>query len=471
MCFTPARNVFVSIQLNTQLRRYLDLIVRWRTHSVNRRIFAAMITVGGFTVLVKLVATAREMVVAYQFGPGSSLDAFLIAWLIPSLAVNVVAGSFNSAFIPTFINVREQEGLAAAQRLLSSATVCGVALLILVTGLLALVAPYLLPLVGSGFDEQKLLLCHSLFLLVLPTIVISGLSTIWSAVLNAGERFALAAIAPIALPAATVIAVLLLSRRWDIYALVIGMVSGYIVQACILAGALRRQGFSLLPRWHGIDVPMKEVIAQYLPMIAGAFLISSTDLVDQSMAAMLGSGSVSALVYGNRVVTFFLGIGSMAIGTAVLPHFSRLAAASDWKSLRHTLYTYGRLIVLITVPLALLGAYFSEPLVKVLFERGAFGSGDTQTVAQIQAFFLLQMPFYLLGILLVRLVSSLKANHILMWGAVISMLLNIVLNYLLMQWFGVSGIALSTTIVYLCSVLYLLYMLSRLKKGNFRERG
>src|SRR4051812_45837618 len=128
------------------LRGRLDRWNIWREHSINRRIFAAMLTVGGFALLVKLAATWKDLVVAYQFGIGDTLDAFLIAFALPSFAINVVAGSFNAALVPTFIQVREHEGWEAAQRLFSNIMVWSAILLIVVAALLALAVPYLVPI-------------------------------------------------------------------------------------------------------------------------------------------------------------------------------------------------------------------------------------------------------------------------------------------------------------------------------------
>ena len=446
------------------LRIGLNRWFAWTEGSVNRRIFGAMITVVGFTLVVKLAAVAKEVVVARQFGTADALDAFLIAFLLPSFAINVVAGSFNAALIPTFIQVREHEGREAAQRLFSSVMVWSTVLLVAVSALLALTASHVLPILGSGFVAEKLALTRSLFYVLLPALLISGLVTIWAAILNAGERFALAAMAPIMTPIVTVVALLVLGRIWGIYALAIGMVGGFMLEAALLAWGLKQRGFSLVPRWHGMTPPMRQVVNQYLPMVAGGFLMSSTTLVDQSMAAMLPPGSVSALSYGSKMVALMLGIGSLALSTAIFPYFSRVVAANDWTGMRHTLKTYSGLVLVVTVPITLILICFSESIVRLLFERGAFTEGDTYRVSQIQMLYSYQVPFYVLGVIIVRLISSLKANALLMWGAVISFFLNVILNYVLMQRLGVSGIALSTSVVYCLSFCYLLYQLSRLMR-------
>jgi len=409
--------------------------------------------------VVNLAATVKELVVARQFGTSDTMDALLIAFLLPSYAVNVLAGSCSTALVPTFVQVRENEGKEKAQQLLSGVIIWNTAVLAAVSVLLALTASFILPILGSGFSMSKLALSRSLFFVFLPILVISGLRMTWAAVLNACDRFALAALSPGITTLVTIGLLLFMGRMLGIYALAVGTLSGYVIEAGLLGWGLRRNGFSLTPHWHGLDHALRKVVNQYIPVVAGALLMCGTMLVDQSMAAMLGAGSVATLNYGGKVLTLILGIGSVSLSTAVFPHFSRMVAVYDWTGIRHTLKTYTYLILLVTIPLTLILVYLSEPLVHLLFERGAFTSMDTWRVSQVQALFLLQLPFYFLGILMVRLISSLNMNHILLQAAIINLLCKIVFNYLLMQRLGAAGIALSTTLVYMVSLIYCSIML------------
>jgi putative peptidoglycan lipid II flippase len=210
---------------------------------------------------------------------------------------------------------------------------------------------------------------------------------------------------------------------------------------------------------------LKTVWHQYAPMLAGAALIGSTEVVGQIMAASLGSGSVSILSYGNKIPMLLLGVGSMAASTAVLPYFSEMVAAGQWNEVRHTLRTYTRLIAVITIPLTVILVVFSEPIVELLFQRGAFTDVHTREVAWVQSLALLQIAPFALGVLAVRLLSSLKANHILMWSSAISLILTIVLNYLFMQPLGVAGIALATSLMYIVSMCFLYAMVFRLLRS------
>ncbi|MBG1243275.1 virulence factor MviN [Nostoc sp. NZL] len=443
--------------------RLQSLVDYWKqltSGSINRQIFGAAMIVGLLTALVKVAAVGKELVVAQRFGTGDDLDAFLIALLVPSFITNVIAGSFNTALIPTYMQVREQEGIKAAQRLFCGATISGLGLLGITTILMVTSAPLYLPHIAAGFSPEKLDMTFRLLCAIAPFVLLSGIIIIWGAVLNAGERFALAALSPIITPTISVLLLLML-KSWGIFALAAGLVCGAAVEITLLGAALHRQGISWLPKWYGFDPHLHQVVSQYLPMIAGGFLMCSTSLVDQSMAAMLSPGSVAALSYGNKLIAFPISLATTALSTAVIPYFSKMVASKDWIGTRRTLKRYMQIIFVTTTLLAGFLFIFSEPIVQILFQRGSFTANDTYLVAQIQNSFALQIPFYVAGILAVRLISAMQLNHILMWGSACNLAINIFLNYVFMEWFGVIGIALSTTCVYVFSFCFLTYYVNK----------
>jgi putative peptidoglycan lipid II flippase len=413
------------------------------------------------TVLVHLAAMGKELIVANRFGTGDALDALLIALLLPSFASNVIAGSFGSAFIPALIRIRGEQDPEAVKRLFSNVMAGGTVLLVAISLILGVTASIILPVLGSGFSPEKLALTQSLFFVLFPILVINGIGLLWTSLLNAYDRFALAAFSPIMIPLVTIVFLYLAGKEWGIYALAAGTLGGFILEVVLLAPGVRRLGFSLLPSWHGVDSDLTGLLKQYLPMVVGAFLMSCTGLVDQSMAARLGPGSVASLSYGNKIVAPLLGIGSLSVGTVVFPHFSRMVVALDWDRLHATLRRYGFVLLCVTVPITIGLILCSTPLVGLLFERGAFNAGDTLVVSGIQVFLVTQIPFYLLTILLVRLLSSLNKNSVLMQAAMINLGLKVILNYVLVPWFGVAGIGLSTALVSLAALIYCFSMLNK----------
>ncbi len=430
----------------------------------NRKIFAAAVVVGALTLLGKVAGMGRELLVAALFGTSPQVDAYVLAWQLPAYAIDVFSGAFAAALVPAFVGVRTREGATAARQLLFGVLLVSFALLAVASLVVALAGPTLLGLVASGFGPDTLALTQHLLVMLLPSVVLSGLATLLVGVLSADEHFALGSASGLAVAACSIAALVGWGRTHGITALAVGLVVGFALQLAILAWGVWKAGMWPLPGWRRQAATVRLVILQYVPMVAGMLLISSTGLVDQAMAATLGGGNAAVFSYSSRVVAVVLSVGTMALGTAVLPYFSRMVAERDWAAIQHTLRTYTWIILAATIPLTIGLVAFSRPLVGLLFERGAFTAADTAIVGDVQAMLALQIPFYSLGILYVRLISSLKANRILMYGTVISFVLNIAGNYILKDILGVAGIALATAIVYVVSLIYLSIMLSRLLK-------
>jgi putative peptidoglycan lipid II flippase len=426
----------------------------WRglaTGSVNRRIFSALVVITAATAAVKLAAVGKDVIVVGTFGLSDALDAFLIALAIPSFLSGLIGYSFVGAFVPIYVRVREREGQQASRRLFSHVIVINFAILAGLALMLGIVGVPLLKLLAWEFSAEKLALAHQLYLLLLCSAVLDGQVLLWGSVLNAGEKFALAALTPIFSPLLMVTA-LLVFPGLDIYALVWGALVAAVVELVILGFALKQRDLLPRPRWNRANPATAQILGQCGPLVLGSLFASSALVIDQAMASWLGAGSVSALNYGNKIPAFLCGLGVTALGTAVLPHFSRLVASGDYRSIRDTLQTYTRWILVLAIPFTLLCMAGSEWLVKVLFERGAFSSADTALVAFIQQMYFIQVPFSVVTILGARLLVAMTKNHHLWVISAICLVLNVAGNLLLMRWLGVSGIALATSIASVASM-------------------
>jgi putative peptidoglycan lipid II flippase len=435
---------------------------RFREGSINRQIFSAAVIIGVAALAVKVIAVVKDSVMVGQFGLGDQLDALLIALVVPTFATSVIAGSFNAAFLPAYIRTREQEGPAAAKRLFANIMVLDLVVLTATVLMLAILALPVLKLVAWEFAGQKLALAHQLFLLLLPIIVLEGQVILWGAVLNADEKFALAAWSPALSPLLIIIALFLLVPILGIKGVAWATVAGFVAELTVLGWVLARRGLFPVPRWHSSVAATKEVYKNYLPIVSGAVMMSSTPVIDQAMASWLASGSVAALSYGSKVPASVCGLGVTALGTAVFPYFSRLVALKDYSALKHTLRTFVILILAISVPATLLLISASEWIVKLLFERGSFTAEDSALVTYVQQMYSLQIPFFLLGIFGVRILNAFAKNYWVMGICIVNLVVNVVGNFVFMRWFGVGGIALSTSVVYMVSMSVILFLVFRI---------
>jgi len=420
----------------------------WQRGSANGRVLSAAAIVAVFTLATRLAGAAKEIVVAQRFGTSDEVDAFLLAFLLPSFAMSVIGGSLSTALIPAYVEVRQREGQAAAQRLLSTVMLLCIGLLAGAALILASLVPALVPLIGSSFSPSKLQLTAELSYLLLPCLVLTGVATIWSAVLNAHGSFAPGAAAAMAVPLAIIVVLLLAGSVLGIRALPVGLLAGSGVHAALVGIALHHEGLRLLPRWGGFTPEARHVMGQYLPMAAGMLVMELNPVINTVMAARLPAGSVASLGYGNKLVAFGVGIGSVSIGAAVLPHFSSMVARRDWRGLRGTIRTYALAVLAVTIPVTALGMALSEPIARLLYQRGAFTSADTLQVARIQLCYLAQLPFHLAGMLFVRFISAVSSNRALMWVSMATALVNVAGNYVLSGYLGAAGIALATSLVY-----------------------
>jgi putative peptidoglycan lipid II flippase len=430
--------------------------------SVNRRIFRAAASVTAAGIIVKLVATLKEVVLAGVYGRSDAMEAFLAAALIPSLLINLVSESMNQSLVPTLVRVRALHGHERAQQLLSNSMLWMCLLLGSVSLLAGVGAREIFPLIASHFPAEKLALAIRLFYAMLPLVLITGIASNCTAVLNTFDRFALPALAPMAISLAIIAGSLALGAQLGIWALVYSTLAGSLVHAAVVAWMMNSHGYKFQLRWHGMTEGTREVAGQYGPVLLGGILASGGLLVDQSMAASLASGSVAALVYANRFVSVALTLMAGAVGTAVAPYFSHMVAASDWKGCRHTLKTWVGVTAAISVPVAVGLIAGSHLIIRVAFERGAFGKQDTAVVAPVLAMYAIQIPFFVCSRVFYRFLVAMRRTDLILYCGMLNLALDVVLNLVLMRIFGVAGIALATSLWMVSTFFFLWYWTRRL---------
>ena len=431
--------------------------------STSWRMLADTATVGGWTTAVKVAGAIKVILAARLFGAGDAMDAFLIAFLLPAFFMDMLAGPLDSALIPALIDLRQKQPKAAAEALYSNVLAAAGAAFLVAALAAAAVSGLVLPLLAPSFTPDKLALTRQLLLMMIAVVPLSGLAATWRAVLNSEHQFAYSAAVPLITPVASIVALLAGGKHYGVMALAIATLTGGTLEAIAAGIGVQRAGYTMVPHWDGITASLRQVAHQYAPLVAVTLVMTGTSLVDQGMAARLGSGSVAALSYGTRLLGVLIVIGPTAVGTAVLPHLSAGAILGDPRVLGRSLRNYGLAILAITLPLTAGLMYFSEPIIRVVFQKGAFSEAATHLVSAVQRASLLQLPIAVLLALEIRLTSALKANHLLYRVAALSLALTLVLDYAFMRWWGVVGIALAGFAIRLVSSLYLSCKISPLR--------
>jgi putative peptidoglycan lipid II flippase len=417
--------------------------------------------VGVFNLTANAGAAAKDVTVAYYFGRSDELDAFLVALMIFVFLVNTFGGSFAGAALPVFIRERERHGRDAGVRVLSNVVVLTCAVLAALGLSIGVLAPTLLSMIAAGFSSGKAELSRSLILTLLPSLIVGGVTSIWGPTLNAYGRYVVPALTPIFGSLATLVLLLLVGRGIGPQVLVFGILIGSVLELAALGLYMRALGIAFLPRWHGLDPPTGDILGHSGTLVLAGCVSMGATVIDQAMAASLGSGAVSALNYGAKVITVLVGLGSVATTSVLFPQFARLSVTHDIAGLRRLFWNYLGLALVVSALGSVVLAGLSEPVVRVLFERGAFSEADTRLVSTVQSLFAVQLPFHVGGLVAVRLLSALHRNHVLLVISAITLVGDITANYVLMQVLGVAGIALSTSLVFAGSFAMLMVAVVR----------
>ena len=439
-----------------------DTCLMPRHLSVNRRIFVAAGSVAVAGAVVKIASTCKEVVVAGIYGRSDAMDAFLAAFLIPNLLVNLIAESMNQALIPTLIRVKIHEGQDRARQLFSAAMISMSGQLLVASLGMAVLARAAFPLIASGFSSAKLDLSVHMFYGLLPLVVLTGIASSCTAVLNTLDRFAMPALSQLVVPVSIVAGTLLLNGRCGIWALVYTTVSGAFLHAALVVWMLNRGGYRpRLERWGNHSAAL-EVSRQYLPVLLSSVIASAGLLVDQAMAAMLPAGSVSALVFANRFVSVIVTLMAGAIASAITPYISGMIAQREWRQCRRTLRAWSWRMAGISTSLSVLLIAGAQPLVHLTLQHGAFGQDDTKVVKTVLVMYAIQIPFFVVSRVYYRFVVAMCRTDIVLYCGILNFSLDVALNLIFMRRFGVAGIALATSCWSASTLLFLWYWAKRL---------
>ena len=416
--------------------------------SVSRRILSAALMVGSLNGVVMIVSVVRDLAFAYRFGTGEIVDAFLIGLLIPTLTVQLIAGSLSLALIPEMLRASGGGEHTEAADLSSSVAALALGLLCLVTMALVVSRASVTGVLTSGFDPQRSELTSFFYIGTLPCIIIQGWSLLVGGMLNAKRRFAVVALAPVIRPLAVCMT---LAVDWGSgYAPVLlsAYLIGAVAEATWITLAAVRAGISIELRWGGLTAPLRRLLHEFGMAVVGTGVLSGATLADQYFASLAGAGGVAAYSYGAKVTSLLIGAGALPLGVAVLPHFSEQVRQKKWAEFRSVLLQWSGIVVAFSVPIVALIWIYSVDLVQLLFQRGAFTAEDTQRVALVQRYLALQIPFFLCGTLFVRALTSLQHNRLVALVAAINAIINVAGSLLLVRTLGVGGIALAATCAY-----------------------
>lgn len=431
-------------------------------------------TVGGYTMASRILGFARDILIARVLGAGPVADAFFVAFRFPNLFRRLFAeGAFNAAFVPLFARRLEEEGAAAAKRFAEQVLAIMVAALLLLTMLAQIAMPWLMHVIAPGFadDPAQFDLAVQLTRITFPYLLFMALTALQGGILNSLHRFAHAAAAPILLNLVMILALVavvpLVGMPGHVLAWAVALAG--VLQFLWLAFALRRAGLALrLPRPH-LTPAVRRLLRLMTPGILGAGVMQINLLVG-TVIATLEAGAVSYLYYADRVYQLPLGVIGAAIGVVLLPELTRNLRSGRPAAAMQALNRCLELALLLTLPAAAALIAIPEPIVAVLFQRGAFGPEAAEATALALGAFALGLPAYVLVKALAPGFYAREDTATPFRYAAAAVLANVGLSLLLFRFIGFLGIPFATSLAAWLNAGLLAWRLGRLGHLALDER-
>ena len=428
-----------------------------------------MATVGGLTMVSRVAGFARDVLTAGILGAGPVADAFFVALKLPNLFRRLFAeGAFSVSFVPLYAAELQRGGNRAADRFAEEALALMVTVLVPLTVVMILAMPWIVAVIAPGFvdDPEKFATTVEFCRITFPYLMMIAVVALLGGVLNARDRFAPFASAPILFNLSLITGLTVAAPHLDSagHALSYAVAAAGALQLVWLALWCRAAGVRLTLRLPRLTPEVRRLVRLMGPGAFGAGVTQINLFFDVLLASLLPTGAISYLYYADRLYQLPLGVIGIAIGTAILPVLSRQVQAERDGAPASAAATLNRAIefgLLLAVPAAIALAAIPGPILAVLFERGAFGPDATAQTAAALAAYAIGIPAYVLVKVLSTAFFARQDTATPVRIAVACTVLNVALSFALIWVIAHVGIALATGLTAWLNVGLLLAALRR----------
>jgi putative peptidoglycan lipid II flippase len=410
-------------------------------------LYRAFATVGGLTMISRMLGFLRDILIAAALGSGIVADAFFVAFRFPNLFRRLFGeGAFNAAFVPLYAKSLEGDGPGPANRFAEEALSVLLFTLLGLSAVIMIAMPWLMVLLAPGFVEnaKKYDLAVLLSQIAFPYLLCMSLVALLSGILNSLQRFWAAAAAPILLNIVLIVAIS--AAIWLGYServgagviLATGVFIAGFAQLVFVWIAVRRAGVHLKLRWPRYTPGVKRLVQLGIPgVIAGG--ITQINIMVGTIIASFQAGAVTYLYFADRLYQLPLGIVGVAIGVVLLPELARKLRAGQHAEAMVTQNRSLEFALMLTIPAAVALAVAAEPIIRVLFERGAWMPADTENTALALAAFAIGLPAFVLIKVFQPAYFAQEDTATPMRFAAVNMVVNVILSLVLFNVFRETG--------------------------------
>jgi len=416
-----------------------------------KSLFRSFFTVSFYTFLSRVLGFIRDILIARYLGSTVIADAFFVAFRIPNFFRRVLAeGAYSAALIPVFsgvvLNPKDER---EASDFVENTT----SMLLFATVVLTIIfffgMPYIIQVLAPGFTDNKEAyeLAVHFGKIIFPYIIFISLAAHFASINNVHERFAAGAFAPAILNISFILSLFFLTPFVTTagHALSYGVLIGGVLQFLYLYRAVLNfyRPRIILPV---LNEKLKKFFKLFLPGVVGSGVIQLNIVIGTIIASFLPVGAISHIYYADRLNQLPLAIFGIALGIVLLPSLSKAIKQSDQETTNNIQNRSIEFSLLISLPSAIGLFILAEPIIQILFERGAFVAEDTFYTAKVLSYFALGLPAYIIIKVLVSCFFAREDTKTPLYISIVSVITNVVLSLLLIGSMREMGIAVATAI-------------------------
>lgn len=417
------------------------------------------------TILTKVFGFIRDITLSYFYGASGVSDAYLVSLTIPGVIFSFIGIGISTGYIPMYSKIKKESGekvgnLYTANLVNILFVICTIILIFsqIFTG-------EIVKLFASGFTGETLELAIKFTRISLFGMYFTGAIYIFKGFLQLKNSYIIPEFVVLPFNLLSTLSILI-SAKTDVVVLAIGNVVATASQLLLLIPSIVKKGYKHKLFLDIKDKYMKKMLIISLPVIIGASINQINTLIDRTLASGLAVGGISALNYADRLNGFVQGLFVTTIATVMYPIISKMAADKNINGLKKSVGEAVSTINLLIIPVTVGAIIFAEPIVRILFGRGAFDETAIAMTSNALIFYSIGMIGFGLREILSRAFYSLQDTKTPMINATIAVVINIVLNIILSRFMGIGGLALATSISALSGTV-LLFVSLRKKIGVF----
>jgi putative peptidoglycan lipid II flippase len=405
-----------------------------------------------------ILSFASQLVVAYFFGATSERDAYFAALVIPTYVSAVLTGSIGVMFLPMYVDIKAKESKNEANRFLSHTVSFAVLIALVIVVLGTLFSREIVSATVPGFENKQASLTSELLIILLPTIAFQIATSLVGSVLQVQHRFILPALLPVLSALINLVAVVAFNRFIGIKGLAYGTLVAAIITFCILVINLGKD-IQLKFSFRFKHKNLFKLISVCVPLIIGAVIGRVSEIFERSLASNLEAGSISYLGYAKQLLIILTTIATTGLATSIFPTISKAWSDGNITAVRHYFIKCVQIIFLITIPIAAIFTVLGEPIISVVFERGAFNHTTAVNVSRALAILMgcfLAMSF---GSILSKIIYFTQQTYYGLLVALVEATMYIVSGYYFIKLFSFLGLAIASTISTSTSIIACLAVL------------